>query len=82
MLTLTSGHDEHDEEIKRPYTPISRPSQEGQLELLIKVYKANEMYPNGGVLTRYLSTLHEGDVVFVDGPVGKCIYQGDGVFEL
>ena len=66
--------------MKRAYTPISAFNQEGYFDLLFKVYTANEEYPAGGEVSRFLNELKEGDKVSFNGPVGKFIYVGDGQF--
>ena len=54
--------------------------QAGYVDILIKVYRKTEEYPEGGELTTFLDELNEGDEMVISGPVGKCIYKGNGEF--
>ena len=77
---ITSGFDKNRNLVKRSYTPISRVNQRGCVTFLIKVYHPTERFPEGGILTQYLSNLHIGDTITMDGPKGKVRYLGKGVF--
>jgi NAD(P)H-flavin reductase len=46
------------------------------------VYQQNEKYPEGGKMGRYVEKKQVGDYLTIDGPVGKHIYEGDGVINL
>jgi cytochrome-b5 reductase len=52
----------------RPYTPISKPDQEGYFDLLVKKY-------DSGKLTPYLHSLKVGASVDIRGPVGRYKYK-------
>lgn len=54
--------------VTRQYTPISRPTDLGVFEVLIKVYPK-------GVMSRYVKTLEEGTSVEWRGPFGKLDYK-------
>lgn len=56
------------EVITRQYTPISRNSDSGYFDVLIKIYP-------GGKMSRYLTTLREGDTVEWRGPFGDFGYK-------
>ena len=49
--------------IIRPYTPISSDDDKGYVELMIKIYRANEhpSYPSGGKMTQHLDSLKIGE---------------------
>mmetsp|Transcript_29003 Transcript_29003/g.67210 ORF Transcript_29003/g.67210 Transcript_29003/m.67210 type:complete len:464 (+) Transcript_29003:8-1399(+) len=55
-------------EIHRAYTPVSHPSQQGFLDVVVKVY------PNG-TISRYLGGLSVGEAVRVKGPGGSIRYR-------
>lgn len=75
------GTDDQGKSFRRPYTPISNPLDTHSMDLLVKVYRPTETYPHGGKLTQWLERLEEGQHVHISGPVGKCIYLGNSVFE-
>lgn len=70
----------------RPYTPI-RPCElegaddDGSCELLIKIYRANphSLFPNGGKMTQYIDSLDIGTQVYVKGPTGYVLYEGNNI---
>ena len=74
------GYDKSAREIKKPYTPISHPSDLSALKILVKVYKPNEIFEEGGKLTQWIEDYTIGDMLTVSGPVGKCEYLGLGQF--
>lgn len=53
--------------VTRAYTPVSKPSQLGHFDLVIKKYEF-------GKLSTYLCDLRVGDMVDVRGPVGRFKY--------
>ncbi|KAL3315525.1 NADH-cytochrome b5 reductase 2 [Cichlidogyrus casuarinus] len=69
--------------VVRSYTPITPDDVKGYVDFVIKVYKPNEKFPNGGVMSQYLSKLQPG-ISAIDflGPLGKIIYLGNGVFQI
>ena len=64
----------------RKYTPVSWLREKGQVDFLIKIYRPNEQFPEGGQMTKYLDTLKVGDSVEMEGPKGKLTYTGRGNF--
>uniref|UniRef100_A0A0N5AX66 NADH-cytochrome b5 reductase n=1 Tax=Syphacia muris TaxID=451379 RepID=A0A0N5AX66_9BILA len=68
----------------RSYTPISPENAKGFVDLLVKVYRANEnpKFPLGGKMTQYLDSLNVGDRVDFRGPLGLIVYKGHGNFEV
>ncbi|KAF9486386.1 cytochrome-b5 reductase [Pholiota conissans] len=59
----------------RPYTPISPPDAPGELTLLVKRYEAGNM-------SKYISTLKEGETLAIKGPVTKFPYQANEFDEI
>lgn len=74
------GYDKNATEIKKPYTPISHPADLSALKILVKVYKPNEIFEEGGKLTQWVEKYEPGDTLTISGPVGKCEYKGLGTF--
>ena len=64
--------------ISRAYTPIAVGS--GWVDLLIKIYRPTERFPQGGALSQYLNSLAIGAVIEAKGPVGRLQYLGNGRF--
>ncbi|KAG0254842.1 hypothetical protein BG011_005507 [Mortierella polycephala] len=62
----------------RAYTPISDDSLVGHADFLVKIYKPNKKFPEGGHLSQVLDALHIGDTVDVRGPLGSFLYSGHG----
>lgn len=69
--------------VVRPYTPISSDDDKGFVELMIKIYRANEhpKYPSGGKMTQYLDSLKIGDKIDFRGPSGLLFYKGHGIVD-
>ena len=67
-----------DQRVSRPYTPIAVGN--GWIELLIKIYRPTDRFPQGGVLSQYIDNLEIGSVVDARGPVGRMEYLGKGSF--
>nr|AZL94380.1 NADH-dependent fumarate reductase [Nephromyces sp. MMRI]AZL94381.1 NADH-dependent fumarate reductase [Nephromyces sp. MMRI] len=69
-------------EISRKYTPISKQSDKGYVDFVIKMYLPMEdgPYVDGGKMSRYLHNLTIGDELEIDGPVGMSEYLGKGKF--
>ncbi|OMJ93325.1 hypothetical protein SteCoe_3677 [Stentor coeruleus] len=65
-------------EVKRKYTPTSKIDARGTFEIPIKIYFPTETFP-GGQLTMHLNTLVAGSKVSILGPIGKFIYEGNGI---
>uniref|UniRef100_G1KUX9 NADH-cytochrome b5 reductase-like n=2 Tax=Anolis carolinensis TaxID=28377 RepID=G1KUX9_ANOCA len=62
-------------EVQRAYTPISPVNAEGYFEVLIKCYGA-------GLMSQYIKSWKEGDVVFWRGPFGGFPYVANKYGEL
>ena len=43
-----------DKVVSRKYTPISLVNEKGKIEFVIKVYRACDEFPSGGVMSQYL----------------------------
>ena len=54
--------------VKRPYTPISMPSERGRVALLIKMYRV-------GAMSKHLFELPLGSYVGMRGPIGRHTYK-------
>lgn len=54
----------------RPYTPINKPEEKGQMELLIKHYAEGNM-------TQHLKGLKVGDEIRMKGPIPKHKYKAN-----
>jgi NAD(P)H-flavin reductase len=67
---------------KRKYTPTSWNFEKGYFDLLIKIYHPTSTFPNGGKMTQFLHKLSLNTQVSFLGPLGKCIYHGDGEFKI
>jgi ferredoxin-NADP reductase len=69
--------------VKRQYTPISPVNMKGKAEFVIKTYRPNDQFPEGGKFTQYLQDdLKIGDDLLCSGPIGKTKYYGNGRFTL
>lgn len=64
----------------RPYTPVTGDDVTGHVDLVIKVYKPNDKFPNGGKMSQLLDSLEIGDTIDVKGPVGEIVYLEPGQF--
>ena len=69
------------DEVERKYTPTSAQDAKGHFELLIKVYKPNERFKDGGKASQYFESLKVGDTVDIQGPFGLVEMVGRGVFK-
>lgn len=65
------------EPIIRAYTPISDPSVEGTMDLLVKIYPATGTSP-GGQMTTVLDRIPLGTSIDCKGPIGRFHYLGNG----
>ncbi|KAI5926711.1 nitrate reductase [Camillea tinctor] len=66
------------EAIIRAYTPISKGTDRGKLDVLIKIYH-DTPERKGGRMTRALDSIPVGHFVDFKGPVGKFEYLGRGL---
>ncbi len=64
--------------MSKRYTPI--PNSKNYLELLVKVYRPNEIFPNGGRVSQYLDKIKIGEKIKIKYPYGKVHYKGNGKF--
>jgi len=69
-----------DDVIMRPYSPVSIETEKGFFDLVIKVYKPNQEFSEGGKLSQFLDAVKVGDKVDFKGPVGKYNYESRGLF--
>lgn len=65
------------EPIIRAYTPISDPSVEGAMDLLVKIYPTTGTSP-GGQMTTALDRIPLGTSIDCKGPIGRFHYLGNG----
>lgn len=65
------------ETIIRSYTPISKPSAKGYLDVLVKVYFDTKKR-KGGKMTKAMDSLPIGHSIDFKGPIGKFEYLGRG----
>ncbi|RAL11103.1 nitrate reductase NiaD [Aspergillus homomorphus CBS 101889] len=65
------------ESILRSYTPISETSQQGTMDLLVKIY-FDTPTQKGGKMTTALEKLPLGSVIDCKGPTGRFEYLGNG----
>ena len=65
------------EVIIRSYTPISEISTAGQMEMLVKVYFANDT-SKGGRMSQAMDALPIGHFIEMKGPIGKFEYVAPG----
>jgi nitrate reductase (NAD(P)H) len=68
----------------RAYTPTSLDDDVGFLEMVIKVYFANEneRFPEGGKMSQHFESLKVGDTIDIKGPIGHFTYIGRGRYKL
>lgn len=67
-------------EIKsKPYTPTSPICEKGQCTVIMKIYRKNDEFPNGGKVTQHIeNNWNVGDMVLCKGPIGMHRYCGNG----
>jgi NAD(P)H-flavin reductase len=67
--------------VTKPYTPVSLVSDTGSATFIIKVYRPNEEFPEGGKASYHLEqNVNVGDHITVEGPIGLMRYYGNGRF--
>ncbi|CAM9210211.1 unnamed protein product [Discosporangium mesarthrocarpum] len=64
----------------RPYTPVTGDEVSGYVDLVIKVYKPCEKYPEGGKVSQMMDALEIGDTIDIKGPLGEIVYLEPGQF--
>lgn len=65
--------------VQRAYTPVSSASATGHIDLLIKLYLANETWRNGGKMTTGFNELELGNEIEFKGPLGSFTYLERGL---
>ncbi|KAF8971644.1 hypothetical protein BGZ46_010243 [Entomortierella lignicola] len=72
----------NDSQYIRAYTPTSLPHQQGQLDLVVKIYfkDTDSRFPDGGVVTQYLDSMTIGERIPIKGPIGGFTYEGQGQY--
>ncbi|CAE7189663.1 unnamed protein product [Rhizoctonia solani] len=64
--------------VQRAYTPVSRESEVGHIDLLVKMYLPTDDYPQGGKMSVGFHQLVVGDTIELKGPLGSFIWSGNG----
>eukprot|EP00918_Siedleckia_nematoides_P071779 GHVU01156813.1.p1 GENE.GHVU01156813.1~~GHVU01156813.1.p1 ORF type:complete len:314 (-),score=32.34 GHVU01156813.1:2014-2955(-) len=67
-------------EVCRKYTPTY--DGNGYFDLVVKVYKPNKTFVDGGKMSRHIDSLQVEDELEIEGPVGMLEYHGKGVFSV
>lgn len=67
-----------EEEIERKYTPTSSDDDLGIVDLVIKVYRPNSRFADGGKMSQHMGSLKVGDSLDISGPWGMIEYAGRG----
>jgi len=62
--------------VQRAYTPLSDPSCVGHIDILIKLYRPCEEFPNGGLMSSLFDRLAIGQDVQLKGPLGSFTWLG------
>jgi len=79
-----NGHPDPDagkKEISRKYTPVSSDEKDiGYFTLIVKCYRPDTKFPDGGHMSRFLDSLMVGQSIEISGPVGPHQYLGNGRF--
>ncbi|KAL7410259.1 hypothetical protein BDY24DRAFT_400640 [Mrakia frigida] len=65
--------------VQRAYTPVSRESETGVLDLLVKLYLPSVGFPEGGKMSHCFAELEIGDEMEVKGPAGHFEWTGQGM---
>lgn len=70
-------------EVERKYTPSTLDSEAlGHFDVIIKVYRPNERFVDGGKMSQFFGDLQVGQSVDVAGPFGLIEYKGQGTFSV
>jgi cytochrome-b5 reductase len=59
---------------------MSKVTDQGIVDLLIRIYSKNMNYPKGGEFSQYIDHMKEGDILDVTGIAGDIHYLGDSEF--
>lgn len=64
--------------VKRAYTPVTGDEVKGYVDLVVKIYFANEhpKFPQGGAMSQYMEAMNIGDSLTFTGPIGRWEYHG------
>lgn len=57
-------------------------NKKGFVDLVIKIYRPCEKFPDGGIMTKWLDTLKVDNTIEVSGPKGRLNYKGNGQVEI
>lgn len=69
--------------MSRKYTPISPVNEKGKAVFVIKIYREDPAFPDGGKFTQHLEkNVNVGDSIMCEGPIGMLKYNGFGKFML
>ncbi|CAN0178430.1 unnamed protein product, partial [Phaeothamnion confervicola] len=68
--------------VMRAYTPATGDELKGFVDLVVKVYKPCERFPQGGKMSQLLDELEIGETVDFKGPLGEITYLGDSAFDV
>lgn len=69
--------------MSRKYTPIDAVNKKGKSTFVIKIYRNNKDFPEGGKFTQYLENkVNVGDSIMCEGPIGRLKYLGYGKIEV
>ncbi|KAG6916078.1 hypothetical protein DXG01_008552 [Tephrocybe rancida] len=74
-----SGGSGGGELVQRAYTPVSKRSDRGFIEMLVKIYYPSQQFPLGGRMTVGFSELTINDTIELKGPIGHFVWLGDGM---
>lgn len=65
--------------VSRKYTPISPVNEKGKAVFVIKIYREDPAFPDGGKFTQHLEkNVNVGDSIMCEGPIGMIKYFGHG----
>lgn len=63
--------------MKRKYTPISPIDRVGSFQLLMKIYRPIEQFPNGGKMSIFLADAPINSKINITYPYGRFNYLGN-----
>lgn len=67
--------------LEKRYTPINYNTQNcNKIDLLVKVYKPNDQFVEGGLVSQFIDNLKINETVKFKYPFGKVIYLKNGEF--
>jgi|UPI000581A16F ferredoxin-NADP reductase len=69
-VVLKCTHPDTGKPVQRSYTPVTDNRVLGEMALVIKVYRPNDVFPQGGTMSQHVDDLRIGDAVLVKGPKG------------